>query len=94
MTNKYLEKLAEMESIKKAKKPKLHTTELNKIERVLESTTRPKSLREIIDGKAAKSYKASERSGKGNSVGKALSAMQRHSQTPRSASNYTKQRLR
>lgn len=92
--NKYLEKIAKAEPIKKPKKPTLQIQSLNSLENALESTTRMKSLREIGSEKARKSYKSSSRDGAGDAAADAVKAMQRAAQTPKSPSNYTKQKLR
>ena len=96
MSNKYLEKIALTKPvvIKQPKKPKIENPSMESLVGALESTTRPKSLGEIVSDKARSSAKLSRKAGSGDYIKKGVEAMQRASQTPRSSSNYTKQRLR
>lgn len=90
--NKYLVKIAKAQPIKRPKKPTLDLTSMHSLERALESTPRPKSVREAMSDKATQSSRTSARSGKGDVAADAVKAMQRAAQTP--GTEITKQRLK
>lgn len=90
--NKYLDKIARAQPIRKPKKPTLDLTSMNSLERALESTSRPKSVREMVNDKAKKSTRSTAQKGEANVAPNAVRAMQRAAQTP--GVEVTKQRLK
>lgn len=99
--NKYIEKLAELKAIK----TKVSISDLkgdgrdtlsqrSKIESSLEAIPHAKSLREVLDSSAKKSYKSSQsRGGGGQSTATAIRNMQSKASTPRSSELVTNKRL-
>lgn len=104
--NKYLIKVSKLVGFKvnTMRKPSLSSlkspggrdtlSQLRKIEKNLEQTTRMKSLRETTSDAARKSFAQSRAKGSGDAAGKAISKMQDYSGYPLTGTNVTKQRLK